>query len=271
MAIKRRRYGKSGWGYTVDGKRAPGVTKILGMMPKDNLIKWAAESTGDYAVNNWGRLSEIPPADRLKELYGSRFLKSDPAAKRGTEVHRYAADLAEDRLNWDRVPGELRGYVEAYQGFLDTMEVRALVGAAELVVASRTLSYCGTTDLIADLSAVTVDGETIPPGRWLLDLKTSGKGIYSETALQTCAYKNAEVFVDPADPEAEERPMGWLQIEHCGAVWIKSDDWELRPLDTGPLVWEVFKTLRWLYDRQEEDMPLWVSGPAIVAELAAQN
>jgi hypothetical protein len=268
MAIKRRRYGKSGWGYTVDGERVPGVTKILGMLPKDNLIKWAAESTGDYALNNWERLSHVPYADRLKELYRARFEISDPAAKRGTEVHRLAQAIAEAPPDFEvPVPEELHGYVEQYREFLDTMEVAPLRGGTELVIASRTLRYCGTADLVADLGAVSCDGDLIPPGRWLLDLKTSGKGIYPESALQTCAYSRADVFIDPET--GEERPVEWLGIEHCGAVWVKHDDWELRPLDTGPEVWEVFKTLRWLYDRQEQDIPLWVSGPAAAAELVS--
>ena len=215
-AIKRRRYGKSGWGYTVDGERAPGVTKILGMLPKDNLIKWAAESTGDYALNNWDRLSTIPYADRLKLLYRARYEISDPAAKRGTEVHRLAQAVAEAPPGVEvPVPEELHGYVEQYREFLDTMEVAPLRGATELVVASRTHRYCGSTDLVADLGAVSCDGEIIPPGRWLLDLKTSGKGIYPESALQTCAYKNADVFIDPADPE-NERPMSGSRSSTAG-------------------------------------------------------
>jgi len=266
MAVKRRRYGKSGWGYTVDGVSVPGVTKILGMMPKDALIKWAAESTGDYAINNWERLSAVPYADRLKELYGARFQISDPAAKRGTEVHGLAQALAEAPPGMAiPVPPELTGYVEQYRAFLDTMEVSPLKDGTELIVYSYQHRYCGTADLVADLPAVACDGEVIPAGRWLLDLKTSGKGIYPESALQTCAYKNADIFVGRDDP-GTERPMDWLQIEHCGAVWIKSDDWQFRPLDTGPATWELFKTLRWMYD-QQEPMKSWVGGNASVADL----
>ena len=45
----------------------------------------------------------------------------------------------------------------------------------------------GTLDLVAKLA----DGQT-----WLLDWKTGGKGIFREAALQLCAYRNADFYVD---------------------------------------------------------------------------
>jgi hypothetical protein len=272
MTVRRRRYGRSGFGYTADDGHGgeefvkfPGVTKILAMMPRDALINWAAEATADYAINNWHDLETVPWADRLKRLYGARYQISNPAAHRGTEVHKYAEPAIEgETINMDEVPQELRGYVEAYLGFCDTIEPAPLEGGTELVVASRTHRYCGTADLVADLPDVICDRELIPAGRWLLELKTTGKGIYPESALQACAYSRADVFVHPDNPE-DERPMDWLKIEHCGAVWIKSDDWELRPLDTGPEVWETFLQLRRLYDLDDSGgLRAWVSSPATV-------
>ena len=266
MSVKRRRYGRTGHGYSVDGEKVPGVTRILDQLPKDNLIKWAAEATGKYAINHWGELSDLPPADRLDRLFGARFEKSQPAAKRGTEVHRYAERWNNDEdFDRDTIPEELRGYVEAYIDFYDTMQVRPLEGGTELVVANRTHRYCGTADLVGDLPALTYDGELIPASRWLLELKTS-KGVWPESALQACAYEHSEVFVDPDDPD-DERKTEWLQITRCGVVHIESDAWALHPLDTGPEVWEFFLHLRWLYDRQD-DMKSWVGGTAAVADLA---
>ena len=42
----------------------------------------------------------------------------------------------------------------------------------ELVVVNRTLRYCSTADLVCDLGEVMAE-EVIPPGRWLLDLRTA--------------------------------------------------------------------------------------------------
>lgn len=291
MTVKRRRYGKSGWGFTVTDPETgvssslPGVTKILGMLPRDNLIKWAAEATADYAVNNWGApprepdprnpddpgspgsgLSAMPWADRLKTLYGARYQITNPAKKRGTEVHRLGERIvAGQEYDPAAIPLELRGYVEAYRQFCDTIEPVPLVGGIELTVASRRHRYCGIIDLVADLPAVTCDGELIPAGRWLLDLKTGEKGVYPEAALQLCGYQHADVFVDPEAPD-DERPMDWLKIDRCGVVHISSDDWTLHPVDTGPEVWDHFQRLLWFYERQE-DMKAWVGGPAQVADL----
>jgi len=262
MTVKRSRAGKSGWQYRVDGDRVPGVTKVTGMLPKDNLIDWAAKESANHAVNYWDELSRLPLMDRWSRIKGARYNRSGPAAKRGTDVHRYAEQLANDDLNWDQVPEDHRGYVEAYQDFLETFDVRPLVGGTELVVASREHRYCGSTDLVADLSAVETDVRVIPASRWLLDIKTSDSGIWPETALQVCGYARAEVFVDPAAPD-DERLVSWLEIAQCGAVHLASDAWSLYPLDTGPQVWEAFLKLRWLLEVQE-DMKSWVGAPAKV-------
>lgn len=269
MTVKRRRRG-TGHSYAVDGEAVPGVTKILGMLPNANLIEWAAKATARHAVNNWAELERMPPVDRYTRLLRSRYTDSSgPGAKRGTEVHRLADALG----SWSEgdppivVPEELRGYVEAYRDFLDTYDVQPLVGGTELVVASRTHRYCGTADTVADVGVpVADDGQVIPPCRWLLEIKTTASGIWPESALQACAYSHAEVFVDPEHPD-DERLVEWLKIDRCGAVWLKTDDYEFRPLDTGPQVWAAFLRLRQAYDEQEE-MKAWVGGAAQVADQA---
>jgi hypothetical protein len=268
MTIKRRRYGRTGFGYKIDGESVPGVTKVLGMMPRDNLIKWAAESTADYTLNHWDELAQMPYADRLKAMYGSRFLITQPAAKRGTEVHAFAAQLAEEELDWSLVPPELRGHVEACADWLDSMDVAALENGSELVVASREHLYCGSADLVADLAALRCDRELIPPCRWLVEVKTTAKGPFPESALQATAYQHADVYVHPDYPDAEQ-PMSLLGIERCGVLQLASDDWAFYPVDTGPDVWETFLRLRWLFDQEDSGaMRGWVGTPAEVAHLA---
>lgn len=263
MTVKRRRYGRSGYGYSVDGEKVPGVTKILGMLPKDNLIEWAARESADHAVNYWAELSALLPMERHQRILKARYNTSQPAAKRGTEVHRLAEALNNDEEV--TVPEDLAGYVDAYRDFLDAMRVRPLIGGTELVVASRTHRYCGTADAVADLGPVMYDHIKIGACRWLLELKTTRSGVWPESALQACAYEHAEVFVDPADPE-DERKVEWLGIERCGVVHLSMDGWELRPVETGDATWEMFLHLRWLHDHQDE-MPLWVGGAALPAEI----
>ena len=274
----------------------PGVTTVLQKtVPKPALTYWAARMAAEYALDHWDQLVAADPSDRYKALSTAHDTKRDAAAARGTEVHRLAAQLADDVTV--AVPDELAGHVEAYRDWLDRFEVAPVDGGSELVVASRALHYCGTTDLIADLPDIFVDGQLISACRWLLELKTTASGVWPESALQATAYRRADVFgvvMDPCgacDPESrivtgprgglskceachperaglDERPMDWLKIARCGVVWIKSDTCELRPVDTSDDVWEYFTHLRWLYDHQD-DMPGWIGSSAEAVRLLA--
>jgi hypothetical protein len=253
-SIARRNYGRN-HGYRIDGVKVPGVTTITGHYKSGALAKYPGTATAEYAVNNWDTLAAMPPAERLKALYAGQYAERDAAAGRGTEVHRVAARIAAGEEN---VPyaDELAGHVEAYRDFLDTLEPKVL--AVELVIGNRQHRYCGTLDLIADLGPIEVEGAIIPPARWLLDAKTNRSGIWPETAMQCAGYAGAEVFIAE---DGTERPMEWLEVERCGAIWVRGDGWDLVPLDTGPEVWQTFTYLAWLYHHEDERKE-WISAAA---------
>lgn len=243
MTIQRRTYGR-GHGYKVDGRKMPGVTTILGKtMPKEALINWAAETTANYAVDNWEDLGQLAPSKRLKELMGARFADRDQAANRGTEVHT----LAEAYIKGQEieVPEAIDGHVRQYEAFIADQRVNPVV--VECVIANRTVGYCGTVDLVAD-----VDGR-----RKLVDLKTSRSGIFAETALQTVAYANAEVYLGE---DGQEHPMGELGIQDIAALHLTADGWSLVPIQQHAEIWTYFRHLAWLYYRQE-DQPSWLGAP----------
>lgn len=280
MAIRRRKYG-TGHAYYVDGEKVPGVTTVLKVLPL-NLAGWASRVTAEYALDNWDTLAGLKPSERLREMTGARGRTLDRAARRGTEVHRLAAQLAEPPellLDGEEptgvvVPEELVGHVEAYRDWLDRIQPGVL--ATELVVASRTHRYCGTGDLVADLPELIMDMQVIPAARWLLELKTTASGVWPESALQATAYRRAEMYVHPEHPEVEQS-MDQLGIERAGVVWIKSDACELRPVSTDDELWEFFLHARWMYDRFEKvegtsDIRLpsgWLGSPATTGELIA--
>jgi hypothetical protein len=243
MTIERRNYGR-GHGYKVDGRKMPGVTTILGKtMPKEALINWAATTTANYAVDNWDDLGGQPPSKRLKALLDARFADRDQAANRGTDVHA----LAEKYISGEEVdvPEALDGHVRAYEQFVRDFDVTPV--QVEFVVANRTVGYCGTVDLLAD----------IKNRRALLDIKTSRSGIFAETALQLTAYEHAEVYVDAA---GHEQPMTDLGIEQVAAIHVTADSYQLIPIQNRDEIWAYFRHLAWLYYRQE-DQPTWLGAP----------
>jgi len=255
MTITHRKYG-TGHTYYLDSVKVPGVTTILNAaLPKPALIEWAGRTTASYAVDRWEELTELAPSKRLDALNRARFEEKDTAAKRGTEVHRLAEHLV--RGEEIDVPEELAGHVESYLDFLNTWEpIPVLV---ESVVANRAVGYAGAVDLVADLRGT----------RWLLDLKTSRSGIFGETALQLVGYSRSEIYLDG---DGNEAPLADLGIERCGAVHVRSDGWDLRPVETSDEVWTFFRHLAWIA-RRVEDVREWVgpviTPPRIVREQAA--
>jgi hypothetical protein len=264
VTVKRRRYGANGHGYTVDGEKRPGVTTIIGeTMPKAGLTDWAAKAGANEMIDFWDEFQSLRPSERYERVHHAYRNDRDKAAKRGTEIHRLAARLADGENVVP--PEEIAGHVEAYLDFLDVIEPVPLLGGIELWVANRTHAYCGTVDLVADLPALVIDDEEIEACRWLLELKSNRSRIYPESAIQSTAYTRAEVFVDQDHPD-DERRMEWLGIKRTGVVWIRSDSWEFRPVDTSDEAWEFFLHLRWLYDRLKV-MPAWIGATAARAEL----
>jgi hypothetical protein len=237
--IVRRNHG-SNHSYYVDGEKFAGVTTLLGAgLPKPALMNWAGNVTAEYAVDHWAELGDLKPSARLASLKRARFDDRDAAARRGTEVHRLAERLvAGEEVD---VPDELAGHVDSYVKFLNEWEPDPTV--VEGVVAHRKWKYCGTFDLVA-----TMRGQV-----WLLDLKTSRSGIYPETALQLAAYQHAETYLGP---DGEEHPMAGLGIERAAAIHVRSDGYDLIPLETGQDVFSAATRVMWLA-RMVEGMDEW--------------
>lgn len=215
--IKRRNHGR-GHSYidTDTNEKIRSVSDILKGVPK-HLEKWAAETTADYAIDHWDELSLMLPTARQKLMYGARTRLLSAASIKGTKVHALASRLVVDEAV-DMPPG-LEGYVHAYIDFLDDFDVRAIL--TEAVVVSHKNRYCGTLDLIAELT--TDDGTET----WLLDIKT-GNGIYGETALQLAGYRYADAWVDDDGTETD-MPV----VDRTGVVHLSDGGYELLPLIAG--------------------------------------
>lgn len=217
--VRRVETAKGHYYRDANGVSVPGVTTIIGEgVPKPALISWAGSSTAEYAVDHWDELAEMPPAQRLKVLRGSRYAEKDRAARRGTEVHKAAEKLVAGYPA--QVADELAGHVEAYARFLEDFDVRPV--HVEFPAVSYRWGYAGTADLCADL---TLPGHALPV-RMLLDLKTARSGIYGETALQLAAYRYADKWLT-----GEGREIDPPSVTYCAGIHVRSDGYDLIPVE----------------------------------------
>ena len=223
-SLVRRNHGK-GHTYRLDGAHAPGVTNALNAgYPKPAIAQWAARAAADEVLDFWDELAELSPSDRRERVRTAPDRDRDAAARRGTEVHTFAEKLAAgEEVN---VPDELVGHVDAYLRFVEEWDVRELL--VEAVIARRKPRYCGTLDLVADLA----DGK-----RWLLDLKTTRSGVFSENALQLAGYRFADFYVDG---DGLEQPIP--AVDRAGVVWLRADrTYELVPVEAGEREFVLFR------------------------------
>jgi hypothetical protein len=221
--IRRRDTAKGHYYIDANDNRVPGVTTILGDgVPKPALINWAANSTANYAIDNWDELTGLTPSTRLKKLQGARYEEKDRAANRGTEIHNIAEKL--HRGETIEVPDVLTGHIESYIQFLDDFNVRPVL--VEATVMSHKYGWAGTLDLIADFPNG-LPGLEMPCPRLLCDLKSNRSGIFGETALQLAGYRYADVYLDGDD----EVPM--IQVDGCAAIHVRADGADLIPVVAG--------------------------------------
>ena len=233
--VKRVDRGKSHSYYllTEDGKlgaKLPGVTTLIGGgLPKPALPNWAAKKAAEKAVDQWAELAKLPPSARLESIKRAPWEDRDMAAARGTEVHQ----LAERLLLGEEVyvPDAIAGHVESAVRFLDDYRVRPIV--TETTVFSVEHAYAGTLDMVFTSDLPEHEGKVI-----LGDWKTGRSRIYDEAALQLAAYRYAESY---QGPDGDDHPVSSLGITDTWGVWIRSDGYDVFPLDTGLQTFELFR------------------------------
>lgn len=210
--------------YTINGKRAVGVTTALNALPK-NLTRWAARTVATHVVDHADDVNRMlatggrkPTLEYLSELPDQI---RDSAGERGTDVHEIVFDLAEGKAV--DVPNEIAPYVRGALRYLDDWQPTTVM--AETVVASYEHLYCGTLDSIQDVPAL---------GRVLVDWKTSN-GIYGNHALQLPAYRYPDVYLDA---DGNEHPM--IEVEDAFILHIRPDDYELIPIKSGRAEFDTF-------------------------------
>lgn len=227
MSIKRVNRGR-GHSYTIDGKKAMGVTTAISSgWPQPWMGPWSAKCVAQTAVDmdpeDMAALRRQGREAAIGVLKGAPNRQRDTAAARGTEVHK----IAERVIHGEEVavPEHLAGHVESVVNFLDEWRVQCLL--QEVVVGSYQHLYAGTFDLIGELS----DGTRV-----LFDYKTSSS-IKETVALQLAAYRWADYYIAGNDLELPVREIG---IDDAMAVHIRADGYDVYPLDTSMPVFNTF-------------------------------
>ncbi|MEU7039827.1 hypothetical protein AB0A77_02060 [Streptomyces varsoviensis] len=228
--------------------KVPGVTSVVGMLPKDYLTFWAAKTTAETAVEQVDtvvRLAERDPAGAVDYLKGAHRRVTKQAADLGSTAHDLFERLARgETVNPRHVHVDVKPHVRWFQEFLD--EVQPEFIHLEETIWSDAHRYAGSFDAIAK-----VDGEVV-----VLDWKTS-KAVYDSVALQLAAYRYADRVILASDGSSiDVPPMAGGAVLH-----VRPEGWQLVPVECGPRVFDVFKSLREIFDWEADGKKNVVAKP----------
>jgi hypothetical protein len=217
------------------GKKQPikSVTTCLKVLAKDALVQWAANTAADYAIDSWDSLAAMDLSQRRTMIAKAPSRARDTAAAKGTQIHAWADQLLQGQPV--EIPDEYTAQVEGFAKWWEASGFTKI--RAESMVWSEDdelggIGYAGTFDLLA---------EHPRHGLTLIDLKT-GKGIYSEFAVQLAAYAAAENHVIDGQ-DRTPRPIRTL-----AAVHIRPDGTTMHLLDREQRLlaherWDIIRSL----------------------------
>lgn len=168
--------------YYLDGKQMTGVTTILGVIAKPQLIKWSADMACDYIKSHTMDVGVGVPPNTLtiseEELENARSAwskKRDDSADLGKEVHSDIEQYIKAKIAGESYVTD-KPQVQHFIDWADKHKVEFI--ASEEQVYSVKLFVAGTYDF-----ACIIDGR-----KYLGDLKT-GNALYPEYFYQCAAYR----------------------------------------------------------------------------------
>lgn len=204
---------------------------------KPPLEWWKINQIVDYAVTQrsaWEQLDERAAKDLLKR---EPLRQARTAATIGTDAHSVIEELAAGR-EVERT--ESNGWVlDAWFSFVDEFAVTVL--ESEAVAWNPGDGYAGRFDLMltASLPRPTRETYELPdPATLIVDVKSSRSGIFSETAMQCCAYAMSPTLLRE-DGTREDMP----EIHGTAALWVRPAGWALHPLRFDTEVYRAVKAL----------------------------
>lgn len=215
--------------------KVPGVTSVVGQLPKDFLTFWAAKEAAEAAVSNWDIVSELckrDPAGAVDYLKGAHRRKSKAATDLGSAAHDYFERLARGEVVNDRhVHVDVKPHVRHFREFLDEVQPEFLY--LEETIWHDTHQVAGSFDAIAK-----VEGDLV-----VLDWKTS-KAVYDSVALQLSAYRYADRIILAETGESVPMP----ELAGGAVLHVRPEGWSFVPVKCDREVFETFLALRKVFD-----------------------
>ncbi|AYN57745.1 exonuclease [Arthrobacter phage DrManhattan] len=218
--------------------KVPGVTSIIGMLPKEFLRYWAAKEVAQTAVDSLPTVLQMILNDQSDAAVD--FLKKSPdrntrkAADTGTAAH----DLFERMSKGEtlgRVHPDLAPFVQHFDEFLKVAKPE--YHFMEETVWSDKHGYAGSFDAFAEIG-----GERL----WI-DNKTTRSGIHEEVGIQLAAYRFADSII-----RADGGRVPMPQADGGAVLHVRPEGWKLVPVRCDEALFEVFLHLREVFRYEKE-------------------
>jgi hypothetical protein len=230
--------------------RVPGVTSVVGMLPKPFLQYWSAKMAAELAVDSFDFVSRMAERDRQGAVDYLKGASRRYAAVRA-EVGSMAHDLFERMMRGETpysVHPDLEPYRLHFAEFLRVVNPELV--RAEDVAWSDAHGYAGSFDAILRVW-LDDDGKPTPdrsgePHLLMVDWKTS-KDTYPDVALQMAAYAYADRIIAP-DGSSEPMPP----LDGAAVLHVTPEQWAFKPVRIDRDVFDVFLTLRKIFDWDRE-------------------
>lgn len=164
--------------YKINGEYANGVTTVLSVIAKPQLIWWAAGEAANHFKANLvpgQALDELQIQSLCEEARKAHNKKRDKAADAGTYVHNWIEDFVNGENPAMPINADLKRVINDFLEWWEKSDIEVI--SSEQVFCSPTRMLAGTADLVCK-----VDGKLT-----IMDWKT-GSGIYPEMFMQMAAY-----------------------------------------------------------------------------------
>jgi hypothetical protein len=201
------------------GLKIPGVTSVIGMLPKPFLQHWTGKVVAEYAIDHLGDMVNIVlRGDRqgaIDYLKGAPRRTTGAAADLGTLAHSAFEEIAngkDPKLSPDVLP-----FAQLFRRMLD--ETGLKVELQEQTVHSEQHDYAGSFDAFGS-----IDGKPV-----FIDYKTTRSGIHAEVALQLSAYRYSDHILSPdgsttPTPKADGGLVVHVRPEKIQVVEVDCDE-----------------------------------------------